>query len=38
MLSDSMSEKLDGVHVGFLWKVTGKKKIMQKDGSWQRAE
>ena len=37
MLSDVMSVKINGMHVGLLRQVTGKKERRKNDGSWKKA-
>ena len=34
VLSEAMSRNLEGVHVGFLRYITGKKEKRQRDGTW----
>ena len=37
VLLTKMTKNMEGVHVGFLWKVTGKMASRQWDGTWIRA-
>ena len=34
VLSDAISRKLDGVHMGFLNKITVNREVQQRDGTW----
>ena len=36
VLSEAMSRKLEGVHVGFLRQITGKREVRGKDGTWRK--
>ena len=36
VLSEAMSRKLEGVHVGFLRQITGKGAVRGKDGTWRQ--
>ena len=38
VLLAAMAKKLEGVHVGFLWLLTGMKSKMPKGDTWQKAE
>ena len=36
VLSEAMSRKLEGVHVGFLRQITGQRAVQQEDGTWRQ--
>ena len=33
-MSEAMSRKLEGVHVGLLWRITRQRAVWKKDGTW----
>ena len=37
-MSETMSRKLEGVHVGFLRWITRQRAVQQKDGTWRQVE
>ena len=36
VLSEAMSRKMEGVHVGFLRQITGQRVLQQEDGTWRQ--
>ena len=36
VLSEAVSRKLEGVHVGFLRQITGQRAVRQEDGTWRQ--